>query len=54
MKLGRLIQYNRNTFVEKSYPKCGGETIPRPFSKIEFISNVLQFLLYANVRTVKI
>ena len=41
MKLGRLIQYNRNTFVEKSYPKCGGETIPRLFSKIEFISNVL-------------
>ena len=23
----------RNTFVEKSYAKCGRETIPRPFSK---------------------
>ena len=23
----------RNTFFEKSYPKGGGETIPRPFSK---------------------
>ena len=23
----------RNTFVEKSYRKCGGETIPRPFPK---------------------
>ena len=23
----------RNIFVEKSYTKCGGETIPRPFSK---------------------
>ena len=25
--------FNRNTFVEKSYTKYGGETIPRPFSK---------------------
>ena len=23
----------RNIFVEKSYTKCDGETIPRPFSK---------------------
>ena len=23
----------RNTFLEKSYTKCGRETIPRPFSK---------------------
>ena len=29
IKFGRLIQYNmRNTFVEKSYSKCGGETMP--------------------------
>ena len=29
-----VIEYNmKNTFVEKSYTKCGGETIPRPFSK---------------------
>ena len=34
MKFGQLIEYNmRNIFVEKSYTKCGGETIPRPFSK---------------------
>ena len=23
----------RNIFLEKSYPKCGGETSPRPFSE---------------------
>ena len=29
-----LREYNmRNIFVEKSYPKCGEETIFRPFSK---------------------
>ena len=34
MKFGQLLEYNmRNIFVEKSYTKCGGETIPRPFSK---------------------
>ena len=34
MKFGQLIEYNiRNIFVEKSYTKCGEETIPRPFSK---------------------
>ena len=34
MKFGQLIEYNmRNIFVEKSYTKCDGETIPRPFSK---------------------
>ena len=34
MKFGQLIEYNmRNIFVEKSYTKCGGETIPRPLSK---------------------
>ena len=34
MKFGQLIDYNtRNIFLEKSYPKCVGETIPRPFSK---------------------
>ena len=32
--IGQLIEYNvRNIFLEKSYTKCGGETIPRPFSK---------------------
>ena len=34
VKFGQLIEYNvRNIFLEKSYTKCGGETIPRPFSK---------------------
>ena len=34
MKFGQLLEYNmRNIFVEKSYTKCSGETIPRPFSK---------------------
>ena len=34
MKFGQLIEYNmRNILVEKSYPKCGGETIPGPFFK---------------------
>ena len=34
MKFDQLIQYNmRNIFVEKSYTKYAGETIPRPLSK---------------------
>ena len=34
MKFGQLVEYNvRNIFVEKSYTKCGGETIPSPFLK---------------------
>ena len=34
MKFGQLIEYNmRNIFVEKSYTKCAGKTIPRPLSK---------------------
>ena len=33
-KFGQLIEYNmKNIFLEKSYLKCGGETISRPFSK---------------------
>ena len=33
MKFGQVIEFNiRNIFVEKSYKKCGGETIPRPVS----------------------
>ena len=33
-KFGHLIEYNiKNIFVEKSYTKCAGDTIPRPFSK---------------------
>ena len=34
MKFGQLMEYNiRNTFLEKSYTKCGRETIPKPFPK---------------------
>ena len=34
MNFGQLIEHNmRNIFSEKSYIKCGGETISRPFSK---------------------
>ena len=34
MKFDHLMEYNmRNIFPEKSYTECGGETIPRPFSK---------------------
>ena len=30
---GQLIECYRNIFVEKSYTKCGEETISRPFPK---------------------
>ena len=34
MKFGQLIEYSmRNIFLEKSYEKCGGESITRDFSK---------------------
>ena len=34
MKLDELIGYDtRNIFLEESYAKCGGETIPRSISK---------------------
>ena len=34
MKSVQLIEHNmRNIFLEKSYIKCGVDTIPRPFSK---------------------
>ena len=34
MKSGQLIEYNmRNIFLEKSFSRCGGETIPIPLSK---------------------
>ena len=33
MKFGQLTEYEmENTFLEKSYAKCGGETIRTPFS----------------------
>ena len=34
MKFGHLIEYSmRNNFLENTYTKYGGETIPRPFAK---------------------
>ena len=34
VKFGQLIECNmRKIFLEKSYPKYGGETSPKPFSK---------------------
>ena len=34
MKFGQFIEHNmRNITLEKSYTKCGGETIPGPYSK---------------------
>ena len=53
----------RNIFVEKSYTKCAGETIPRPLSKKSKLSISLDqyrkvlnslFLLYANFRAIEI
>ena len=39
MKFDQLIEYNMgNIFIEKSYTKCAGETIPRPLSKISKLS----------------
>ena len=64
MKFGQLIEYNmRNIFVEKSYTKRAGETIPRPLYKISKLSISLDryckvlnssFLLYANLGAIEI
>ena len=35
----KAIEYNmRSIFLEKSYTKCAGETIPRPFFKTSKLS----------------
>ena len=57
MKVGQLTDYNmRNIFVGKSYTKCGGETVTRPFPKKSKLSISLDqlFLLHANLRAVEI
>ena len=33
MKFGQSIEFNMRNILEKSYTKCGRETIPRPFPK---------------------
>ena len=63
LKFDQLIDYNkRNIFLEKSYTKCAGDTIPRPLSKISKLykdldqqSKVLYslFLLYAKFRAIE-
>ena len=36
MKFGQLIKYNmRNILVELSFTKCAGETVVRPYLKIQ-------------------
>ena len=44
MKPVQLMEYNlRNIFVEKSYTKRGGETIPRPFSNKNTLKSHIYF-----------
>ena len=64
MKYSQLIIYNlRNIFQEKSYTRCGGETIPRLFFKKLKLSRSLDqysknlyilFLLLGKLRTIEI
>ena len=64
VKFRQLIEYNTgNIFLEKSYAKCDGETISRPFSKNSKLSMSLHqyskvlyslFLLYAKLRAFEI
>ena len=42
LKFGQLIEYHvRNIFLEKSYTKCGGETILRTFYNIFYLPEYL-------------
>ena len=64
MKFGQLIEcYMKNTFLEKSYIKYGGETSLRTFSEKLKLSLYLDqypkvlyslFLLYAKLRAIEI
>ena len=64
MKFGQLIECSmRNIFLEKSYTKCVGETIPRPFFKKSKLSIPLDqyskvlcslFSMYTKFRTMEI
>ena len=39
IEFGQLIEYNlRKIFLEKLYTKCGGETIPSPYSTMSKLS----------------
>ena len=53
MKFGQIIEHNtRNIFVEKSFTKCAGETIPRSYSSVdifqEFGLDFKQFCVVAH------
>ena len=53
MKFGQLLEYNvRYIFPEKSYAKCGGETIPKLFSKRSKLSIYLDQLSYVFIQFV--
>ena len=63
MNFGQLIGYNmRNIFVETSWAKCAGETIPRPYLRNQNLTYLDQkckvlnslFLLFAFLRTIEI
>ena len=64
MKLGQLIDHSiRSIFLEKSYRKCGRETVPRPFSKNSKLSMSLYqqskvlyslHLVYARLEAIEI
>ena len=42
----------RNIFLEKSYAKCGGMTIPRPFSKKSKLSISLDHIVQSFIKFV--
>ena len=53
MKYGQLMEYNmRNIFLEKSFTKSGGDTIPRPFSKKSKLSVSLLWITSLSFYTV--
>ena len=64
MRFGQLIEYNTmKMFIEKSYTKFAGKTIPKPLSKKSKLSISLDqycqilnslFLLHANLRAIEI
>ena len=64
MKFGQSLEYNMSSiFIEESYTKYSGETIPRYLSKKLKLSESLDqqcevlnslFLFYANLRAIKI
>ena len=42
VKFGQSIEYNmKKNFLEKSHPKCGGETIPKSFFKKSKLNIIL-------------